>query len=72
MGRYLPTECEHGRTLDHGDFGDEWSPYADLCPDCMPMSTVERLTVEYRANNRHWLEEYHRDYYRMLDEEGPA
>lgn len=26
MGRYLPTECEHGVTIDWGDFGP--------CQDC--------------------------------------
>lgn len=43
-GRTLPTECEHGVTVDWGDFGPcqdcadhDWSedcPNIESCPDC--------------------------------------
>lgn len=61
--RTLPTECEHGRTLDHGDFGDEWEPYRGLCPTCVDPAKVDELTDWYRHANRDWLEPYHREWY---------
>ncbi len=67
MGRTLPTHCPHGGILDWGDFGDEWSPYRDLCPECVPPSSVDALTREYRMANRDWLEEFHRAWYRLVD-----
>jgi hypothetical protein len=35
--RTLPTECEHGRTVDWGEFGpdlDDGSVGAEPCPEC--------------------------------------
>ena len=74
MGRLMPVECEHGRILDWGDHGNEWTPYAGLCSECMPRATVDRLTVEYRMNNRDWLEEHYRWWYALFadDDEGTA
>ena len=71
MSRTMPIECGHGNILDWGDHANEWTPYADLCPECMPQATVDRLTVEYRLDNRHWLEEHYRWWYRLFADEAP-
>ena len=68
MSRIMPQDCEHGRTIDHGDFGDEWEPYTGLCPECMPADKCAELTEWYRLANRGWLEPFHREWYRRHDE----
>jgi hypothetical protein len=67
MGRLLPVDCEHGETLDWGDFGSEWSPFDGLCVICVPKSVRVARTEEYRLANRHWLEEFYPDYYKRID-----
>lgn len=67
MGRSMPSECHHGRTLDWGDFGDEWNPYLGVCSDCIPTEQAREMTIQYRLDNRHWLEEFHRRWYEQHD-----
>lgn len=64
VGRMMPVNCIHGAVLDWGDFGDEWSPYGGLCEECVPADECERMTFAYRMANRHWLEQFHPEWYR--------
>lgn len=63
MSRTLWIDCEHGNTLDHGDFGDDFSPCSGLCPICVPEEEARRVNVEYRQMNAHWLHEHHPEFY---------
>lgn len=67
MSRTMPTECEHGKVMDWGDFGDEWDPYKNTCRVCTPARLALELTVWYRLNNRDWLEEFHKRWYEQYD-----
>jgi hypothetical protein len=35
MGRYMPTECQHGTVVDWGDFGpcQDCNKHGDDCPN---------------------------------------
>ncbi|MEM9468307.1 MAG: hypothetical protein AAGA90_23265 [Actinomycetota bacterium] len=56
-GRTMPTECEHGHTVDWGDFGDPEQPYggATPCPHCETQRGLrgELLALRKRLGRMH-------------------
>lgn len=52
MGRTMPTECEHGKILDWGDFGGPDSTPQD-CDECerkrQLMAIVNEARIRYRV-----------------------
>lgn len=46
MSRTLPQECEHGRTVDWGDFGPDDDSRPEPCPDCEAKRSAQAAWFE--------------------------
>lgn len=44
--RTMPTECEHGRTIDWGDFGPDDDSQPEPCPDCEAKQAAQAAWFE--------------------------